>query len=67
MRPFRPPSFLHYPASPRNNLIASICVTCHRYVAAGDLKLLKSIERQHVCTKKLPARVVPQSVVRRRA
>ena len=52
MRPFHPPQFLHYPASRRNNLIASICVTCHRYIAAGDLVLLRKIERQHICAKK---------------
>ena len=52
MRPVHFPSFLHHPASRRNNLIASICVNCHRYIAAGDLELLNNVERQHVCVKK---------------
>jgi len=51
MRPVHSPTFLHYPASPRKVLIASICMSCRRYVAAGDLKLLDASERQHTCEK----------------
>ena len=64
---FRPPSFLHYPASRHNHLIASVCVTCHRYVAAGDLQLLKNVERQHICDKKGAENYTPQALERRRA
>jgi len=67
MRPFRPLPFLHYPASRHSNLIASVCMSCHRFVAAGDLKVLGSIERQHVCDKKAPARNAPHFVERHRA
>ena len=66
MRPFHPPSFLHYPASRRNNLIASICVNCHQYVAAGDLQLLTNVERQHLCQRKPAVRHSLHLVERRR-
>ena len=52
MRPSESPSFLRYPASSRDDLIVSICVTCRRYVAAGSLKLLNWSERQHRCENK---------------